>query len=540
MAPVLLLPSQHCLSPYGSTLREKPLNSLMNQSQQYFKKSTSNLIKTTNVTSSDGNPLSRKVSNNNKPLVKNVKIIKNVKNVKNEKDCSQKTKNNQNENKNRNNNKNQNNKNDNNNKSISNRFIKHKADASTSSISSNSSSNSSIVSFSSATSSSSSSHSSSNALTIPLRRLNSHRNDKPLNGFEELLNTTHKTQREVKASLSKLRRMVLVDSLPDENLPKLAPSVQSLIRPNSLRSKVWKHFLGVYHVSANEYLHLIQKGKSCVYDKIRNDTFRTLATDKKFSERVNEEMLIRVLNALAWKVKSSKIKDHQSITYVQGMNVLLAPFLFTMSELDAYFSFATFIQNICPLYVTPTLEGVHCGLKLLNKCLQILDLKLFTHLKSKNLTAEIYAFPSVLTLCACTPPLEQVLKLWDFLFAYGIHLNIICVIAQLILIRDQLLDAPSPMKLLRTMPELNAKSIINLTVQLVQQIPDDLYEQLVRHPFDPTVAASLTESESPVTTINNNTNTVSATTRATKTKMNNKKNNNNNKTTTTTKTNMKK
>ncbi|CAG8580215.1 3520_t:CDS:2 [Diversispora eburnea] len=354
MAPVLLLPSQNCLLPFGRALREKPSNSSMKQSnQQYFKKSTSTLIKTTSV------PFSNK-----------------------------------------------------------------------------------------------------------------------------LLNTTHKTQREVKASLSKLRRMVLVDSLPDENLPKLAPSVQSLIRPNSLRSKVWKHFLGVYHVSANEYINLIQKGKSCVYDKIRNDTFRTLATDQKFSERVNEEMLIRVLNASVWKMKS--IKDHQSITYVQGMNVLLAPFLFTMSELDAYFSFVTFIQNICPLYVTPTLEGVHSGLKLLDRCLQILDLKLFIYLKSKNLTAEIYAFPSVLTLCACTPPLEQVLKLWDFLFAYGIHLNIICVIAQLILMRDQLLDAPSPMKLLRTMPELNAKSIINLTVQLVQQIPDNLYELLVRHPFDPT------------------------------------------------------
>ncbi|CAI2164356.1 20341_t:CDS:2 [Funneliformis geosporum] len=304
-----------------------------------------------------------------------------------------------------------------------------------------------------------------------LKKSISPQNVKQANTFDEILSTTHRTEREVKASLSKLRRMILDYGLPDENLPKLDPSVQNLIRPTSLRSRVWKHFLGVYHVSAHEYVQLIQKKESCVYDKIRNDTFRTLATDEKFLKRVNEDMLIRVLNALVWKMNCFSTNGNQQITYVQGMNVLAAPFLFTMSEIDAFFSFATFIQTCCPLYVTPTLQGVHCGLK--------------------NLTAEIYALSSVLTLCACTPPLEQVLKLWDFLLAYGIHLNILCVIAQLILMRDQLLEAPSPMKLLRTMPELDAKPVINLTVRLVQQIPDKLYDLLVRHPYDPSVESSL-------------------------------------------------
>jgi hypothetical protein len=44
--------------------------------------------------------------------------------------------------------------------------------------------------------------------------------------------------------------------------------------------------------------------------------------------------------------------------------VLAAPFLYTMpSELEAFFCFAKFIEECCPLYVQPTLEGVHCGLK---------------------------------------------------------------------------------------------------------------------------------------------------------------------------------
>lgn len=52
-------------------------------------------------------------------------------------------------------------------------------------------------------------------------------------------------------------------------------------------------------------------------------------------------------------------------SYVQGMNVLAAPFLYVMPELDAFFSFSSFIQYSCPLYVQPALEGVHCGVKVI-------------------------------------------------------------------------------------------------------------------------------------------------------------------------------
>ena len=46
------------------------------------------------------------------------------------------------------------------------------------------------------------------------------------------------------------------------------------------------------------------------------------------------------------------------------MNVLSAPFLFTMpSQLEAFACFSNFIENACPLYVQPTLVGVHRGLK---------------------------------------------------------------------------------------------------------------------------------------------------------------------------------
>ncbi|KAJ5636853.1 uncharacterized protein N7484_010166 [Penicillium longicatenatum] len=254
------------------------------------------------------------------------------------------------------------------------------------------------------------------------------------------------------------------------------------------------------------------------YAKIRNDTFRTLATDPLFKRRVTEASLIRLLNAVAWKLHDSKTKRksrpssrrremellvntppridedpedpgssnsahvNDSAIYVQGMNVLCAPFLYAArSEVEAFALFHFFVTKECPGYIRGAMDGVHRGLRLVDRCLEIVEPKLAAHLFSKGMYAELYAFPSVLTLCACTPPLPEVLHLWDFLFAYGSHLNIVCIVAQLVRMRDTLLASDNPNKILRNLPPLNAKEIIALTVLLVQRIPSDLYAEMVTH-----------------------------------------------------------
>lgn len=133
---------------------------------------------------------------------------------------------------------------------------------------------------------------------------------------------------------------------------------------------------------------------------------------------------------------------NETAVYVQGMNVLCAPFLYAArSEVEAFALFHTFITRECPGYIRGAMDGVHRGLLLVDQCLEIVEPKLAAYLFSKGLQAKLYAFPSVLTLCACTPPLPEVLHLWDFLFAYGPHLNILCIVAQLILMRDTLLKS---------------------------------------------------------------------------------------------------
>lgn len=129
--------------------------------------------------------------------------------------------------------------------------------------------------------------------------------------------------------------------------------------------------------------------------------------------------------------------------YVQGMNVLAAPFLYAArSEAEAFVAFDTFLRRECPGYIKPSMDGVHRGLALVDKVLEVVEPKLASYLHSKGLTAQIYGFASVTTLCACTPPLPEVLNLWDFLFAWGVHLNLLCIVAQLIIIKEQILQSP--------------------------------------------------------------------------------------------------
>jgi cell cycle arrest protein BUB2 len=120
------------------------------------------------------------------------------------------------------------------------------------------------------------------------------------------------------------------------------------------------------------------------------------------------------------------------------MNVLLAPFLMIMPELDAFFCFCTFIRTCCPRYVYKNLDGVHHGCKLVEQLLSIFDPDLSNHLNGK-VTAEIYAFQSVLTFLASMKPITEVLKVWDVLISIGFYFNVVFFTSHLVVLRDALL-----------------------------------------------------------------------------------------------------
>ncbi|KAK5944316.1 CDC16 protein [Knufia obscura] len=253
------------------------------------------------------------------------------------------------------------------------------------------------------------------------------------------------------------------------------------------RIYLWLTLLNVPPLSTEDYLSRIHRGRSPAHDKIANDVFRTLATDTLFKRRVSDASLTRVLNATAWRIHDaqrampSETPVIQS-SYIQGMNVLSAPLLYAArSEAQAYALVTSLLTNHIPTYLTSAMSGVHAGLELIDKILATIQPKLSQFLLANSLPAKIYAFAPVLTLCACTPPLPEVLKLWDFLFAFGVHLNILCIVAQVVLMKDNLLESPSPGKLLRNFPNLKAEEVIRTTLVIVRDLPEELYAEVVRH-----------------------------------------------------------
>ena len=309
---------------------------------------------------------------------------------------------------------------------------------------------------------------------------------------------------------------------------------------SELRIYIWLILLNSPPMPTRTYLDLVGQGASPAYAKIRDDTFRTLTTDPLFRRRVSENSLTRVLNAIAWKLhdaNEAKINGWQSpptlgvprsidggsdifhspasvtsgdhtlnnlrhgsigenaseagtdaeppassgggVGYVQGMNVMAAPFLYAAkSEAEAFAAFSAYITTSCPGYVRASMDGVHAGLALVDTILQIVDPKLAMHLSSNGMNAKIYAFASVLTLCACTPPLPEVLRLWDVLFAYGPHLNLVAIVAQVILQKEKLMESSSPKP---NFQPLDAQKVIALTVSLARKLPEDVYERMLSH-----------------------------------------------------------
>ncbi|EPS42952.1 hypothetical protein H072_3054 [Dactylellina haptotyla CBS 200.50] len=274
----------------------------------------------------------------------------------------------------------------------------------------------------------------------------------------------------VAQALKDLRYLILTEGIPADTDGMSA-----------FRIYIWSILLGVEPLSAKDYLRLVHKGPSQSYAKIRDDTFRTLATDPLFHRKVSEASLTRLLNCYVLS-REHATRHRDTSHYVQGMNVIAAPFMYAArSEHEAFALFHTFLVQECPAYTRPTLDGVHRGLKLVDSVLEAVDEELFSFLEGKNLLAKLYAFPSVMTFSACTPPLPEVCVLWDFLIAYGPYLNIICVVAQLLMMKDELMEMQSPMKHLRQFPPLKAREIISSVMKIIPQLSENLFQEIVEH-----------------------------------------------------------
>eukprot|EP00612_Vaucheria_litorea_P002572 CAMPEP_0171459298 /NCGR_PEP_ID=MMETSP0945-20130129/4638_1 /TAXON_ID=109269 /ORGANISM="Vaucheria litorea, Strain CCMP2940" /LENGTH=259 /DNA_ID=CAMNT_0011985289 /DNA_START=159 /DNA_END=935 /DNA_ORIENTATION=- len=175
--------------------------------------------------------------------------------------------------------------------------------------------------------------------------------------------------------------------------------------------------------------------------------------------------------------------------YTQGMSVLCAPFLYEMPEVDAFFCFNLLLTKHIPQYVNSSLDGVLTGCSLISRVLEVVDPELFHHLDGTNHEHLMYfGFSFVMSLHACMQPLEEILKIWDVLFAYGVHLEILIVVAQCVLLREKLLaDHKNPftfltLKSLQLQP-FDAEILVACAFSLIPHIHQDLLDEIACHPI---------------------------------------------------------
>ena len=294
--------------------------------------------------------------------------------------------------------------------------------------------------------------------------------------------------------LSAIRSHILFHGIPPSPTSSSSPS------SSSLRGRLWCVFLGVGPVSSQSYVALIGRGRSEKYAKIRGDSFRTFPQDAQFTARVKEEEIVRVLNAFVHQYGPGAGKAAGesaavfTFTYCQGMNTIAAPMLYCMGELCAYAAFSAFVVRCTPLYWLSSHIGVEAGCKLVDRCLQAIDPELWQHLHAHHLHSYLYAFHCVSSFSASVPPFSQLLLLWDFLLAFGPHLNILAVTAQVIALRRALLASDAPKTILdyRKWPPLRARVIIAMCMSFVGHIDAALYEEIRWHASDRDVAERIT------------------------------------------------
>ncbi|CAL5976374.1 Rab-GTPase-TBC_domain-containing protein [Hexamita inflata] len=242
--------------------------------------------------------------------------------------------------------------------------------------------------------------------------------------------------------------------------------------PHKLRSLCWKLFLQLPEIDVDQYVQLVHRGPCEFADKIQKDTHRTFTNNLLFTEQVNESSLIRVLNATIW---------FRECRYVQGMNVIAGVLLYVLDEPEAFFALQSVI-NRTSSYLKPGIAGTSNGCKIVDKLLFRLDPELSNKFKQQKLSANLFAFPEIMTFQASKPPLDKVLRYWDAFLGGGFGLNILVVVFALIRNRELLLLTENVNETLKMEEEhVDVEGLFEVLKEKCKDLTEDEIEEIEKH-----------------------------------------------------------
>jgi hypothetical protein len=285
--------------------------------------------------------------------------------------------------------------------------------------------------------------------------------------YEELLRNSRVSVKHAQEALDALRELILLEGLPKETLNEtklLVSDVQNTTNTDSivpryigcsLRGRVWKCMLRLKTVHTESYIELAQLGPSDSYETILIDVTQAFTVNTEFNTRIPIHKMKRLLNSFVWKHS----KD-ENIKLINGITSIVAPILYTMGEVEGFYSFDRLITKVVPLYFHPEGNGIQSACSLLGQVLEEIDPQIYNILMKDNLNNNIDLSPrnwaiecmchknrfnisnsyliDISSLMTCQQPFSEVIKLWDFFMGYGFQFCLLCIASQIILHREEI------------------------------------------------------------------------------------------------------
>ena len=203
--------------------------------------------------------------------------------------------------------------------------------------------------------------------------------------------------------------------------------------------------------------------------KLNNTSFET-----------NAEVMNRILFIYA--------KIHKDVSYVQGMNDLLAPIYYCFSidnnpeninhvEHDSYITFEKLMDVIKIIFIrTKDNEpgGVNFRLREIGNFLKIIDYELFLHLKRNKVKIEFYAFRWMTLFFTQDFEMPDIMRLWDSILSDPeifefLHL---LVLAPIIIKRNEIMkeNMSGIMMMIQNLEDITVYDLIQTTIKIRNEL----------------------------------------------------------------------
>lgn len=265
---------------------------------------------------------------------------------------------------------------------------------------------------------------------------------------------------------------------------------------SSLREEVWPLLLGAsVDEAAFQAATAVDPSSVPNARQIHRDVPATWNGDEAFEAAVDRDELTALCAAYdAWAASvredpaaPAELRSVPVVRtgYPQGMNRLAAPLAMAMPLPKAWACLCRLVVGLVPSWFVGGVVGVNRGCALLDEVLRSVDPRLRAAMHTAQpMYARLFAFARIQTLYGIVGPSPHVLQLWDAILSFGPHLTVLLAAAEMVLVREAILDKDGttqgslPPHALTASPQ----TVITVALELVPLLADELYTRLLHWP----------------------------------------------------------